>query len=73
MTGIRFVVIATTARGALGRAEPLDERNQWRAFSAWREAVSREARAAFELSRSDRLPMRAGFGRTGAADRGDSG
>lgn len=45
----RFVVIATTLRGALDRPELLDDANQWRAFSTWRESESRDVRAAFEL------------------------
>jgi hypothetical protein len=47
MTG--FVVIATMRRGALKRPEPLDDANQWRAFSAWRQDESREIRVEWEL------------------------
>jgi hypothetical protein len=45
----RFVVIATARRGALKRPELLDDANQWRAFSAWRQDESREVRAKWEL------------------------
>jgi hypothetical protein len=46
---IRFVVIATMRRGVLKRPEPLDDANQWRAFSAWRQDESRLIRAEWEL------------------------
>jgi len=47
---IRFVVVATTLRGKLRRPEVLDDANSWRAFSAWREDVSRDARVEWERS-----------------------
>lgn len=46
---VRFVVVATLKLGALKRPAVLDDANQWRAFSAWREDESRETRAAFEM------------------------
>jgi hypothetical protein len=49
----RFVVVATMLRGALQKAELLDDANQWRAFSAWREAASRDVRVEFECGRDD--------------------
>jgi hypothetical protein len=49
----RFLVIATMARGALQAAEVLDDANQWRAFSAWREDESRRVRTEFELRYDD--------------------
>ncbi|HEV2133775.1 MAG TPA: hypothetical protein VGR47_05885 [Terracidiphilus sp.] len=51
--GVRFVVVGTMLRGALETPEPLDDANQWRAFSAWREDASREVRVAFELAHDD--------------------
>jgi hypothetical protein len=50
---IRFVAVATMRRGALAKPEALDDANQWRAFSAWREEVSRSARVEFELGYDD--------------------
>lgn len=49
MNNVRFVVVATTQRGALERSEVLDDANQWRAFSAWRMSESRDQRVAFEM------------------------
>lgn len=46
---MHFVVVSTLRRGVLQHPEPLDDANQWRAFSAWREDVSRQARVAYEL------------------------
>jgi hypothetical protein len=45
----RFVVSATMLRGTLKSPEPLDDANQWRAFSAWRQDESRDIRAEWEL------------------------
>ena len=45
----RFVAVWTLRRGVLRRPEPLDDANQWRAYSAWRMDLSRQARAEFEL------------------------
>jgi hypothetical protein len=50
---MRFVVLATMLRGALDVPEALDDANQWRAFSAWRQDVSREIRAEFEMRYDD--------------------
>lgn len=50
---VRFVVVSTTLRGVLETPELLDEANQWRAFSAWREDESRIERAEFELAYED--------------------
>jgi hypothetical protein len=46
---VRFVVVASLLRGALDRPEVLDDANQWRAFSSWRQGESREVRTDFEL------------------------
>jgi hypothetical protein len=45
----RFVAVWTLQRGVLEKPEPLDDANQWRAFSAWRMDASRDMRVAFEL------------------------
>ena len=45
----RFVAVWTLQRGVLNKPEPLDDANQWRAFSAWRMDASRDVRVAFEL------------------------
>jgi hypothetical protein len=50
---VRFVAVATTVRGKLDVPELLDDANQWRAFSAWREDESRRVRTEFELSYDD--------------------
>lgn len=47
---MRFVQVWTLKRGKIDPPELLDDADQWRVFSAWREDVSREARAEFELS-----------------------
>lgn len=43
----------TLQRGVLEKPEPLDDANQWRAFSAWRMDASRDVRVAFELHPND--------------------
>ena len=48
-----FVIVWSLKRGALKAPELLDDENQWRAFSAWREAESRDLRVAFECSHDD--------------------
>ncbi len=45
---LRFVVIATMRRGRLKRPQVLEDADQWRAFSAWREDESRRVRAEYE-------------------------
>ncbi len=45
----RFVAVWTLQRGVLEKPEVLDDANQWRAFSAWREDESRKVRTDFEL------------------------
>ncbi len=49
----QFVIMSTAIRGAVNPPEPLDDANQWRAFSAWRAEVSVNARAEWELARPD--------------------
>lgn len=49
----RFVAVWTLQRGLLEKPEPLDDANQWRAFSAWRQDESRDVRVAFELHPND--------------------
>lgn len=43
------MAVATLQRGALEVPEPLDDANQWRAFSAMRADESRAERVKFEL------------------------
>ena len=50
---LRFVIVSTLLRGVLKKPELLDDANQWRAFSAWREDESREARVEYELGYVD--------------------
>lgn len=51
---MRFVVVSTLLRGVLKTPEVLDDANQWRAFSAWREDESRGERVEFELDAARR-------------------
>lgn len=50
---VRFVVVSTMLRGVLEKPELLDDANQWRAFSAWREDESRSVRVEWELGFED--------------------
>jgi hypothetical protein len=45
-----FVVVATLKRGKLRRREVLSDENAGRAFSAWRQDMSRDARAEWECN-----------------------
>lgn len=50
---MRFVAVWTLRGGVLEKPEPLDDANQWRAYTAWRMDASRDVRAAFELEHDD--------------------
>lgn len=68
--GVRFVVVATAVRGGLDAPELLDDANQWRVFSAWREDASRQVRTEFEMRYDDARVVWAKGGERGNREQG---